>query len=117
MKHFLIFILITFPFVSFSQKGTFSIRYLSYTGHPVFEGRMPAKNNPRVVIDDSTFQQIIGKDTISYSITKKVDENYFKATDGLKDFIIKITRQNIGKWKHSIRIEDGEIVTTYLTID
>lgn len=49
MKYFFIFILITFPFVSFSQKITFSIRYLSYTGHPVFEGRMPAKNNPRVV--------------------------------------------------------------------
>lgn len=117
MKYLLIWTLLMFSVSGFAQDRVFNLRYISTNVSPTFEGKMPAKGDPKVIITDSTFIQSIQNDKVVYTITKKVNDNYFKASDGIKDYIITVRKENIGRWKHAIKIESGNDVTTYLSID
>jgi len=66
------------------------------------------KANSTVIISDST----ITIDRGTFKITKKVDSTYFKCTDGLKDFIIKVNYQRIKRYSGFINEESGDNIVT-----
>lgn len=51
-----------------------------------------------VIVSDSAFTTITKQRTDTFKIVKKINDNYFKITDGLKEYIIKITEQKFGKY-------------------
>lgn len=105
----LLFVCLLFPVIGFSQ--TFHITGLSVSSY----GRTVPKiykTNSKVIISDSTItMDFKGKQT-TYQITKKVDSSYFKCTDGLKDFIIKVNRQKILRYSGFINEESGDNIAT-----
>ena len=57
--------------------------------------------NATVVISESFMDFEAGGKTTSYAIVKKVNENYFKVRDGLKEYVITITNGSPGLKKYS----------------
>jgi hypothetical protein len=63
------------------------------------------KSNQTITVTDSTFiQNYRGKETV-YNIVKKVSANYFKVTDGLKDYIVRISDLKYKKYNGIIVME------------
>lgn len=56
------------------------------------------KTKITVIVTDSTFTQVYdGKETV-YQIVKKVSDNYFKMSDGLKEYVVRITEEKYKKY-------------------
>ena len=56
------------------------------------------KTKMAIIVSDSTYTQIFKDTKTVYKIVKKVDENYFKISDGLKETIVKISDVKIKKY-------------------
>ncbi len=66
-----------------------------------------AKVNIKIVISDSTFTEFVMGKEVSYKIIKKVDDNNFKISDGLVDYIIRISNDKFRKYSGMI-VQDGD---------
>lgn len=105
----ILFICLLLPVIGFGQ--TYHITGLSMSSY----GRtIPEiyKANLKVIISDSTISMINAGKESKYAIIKKVDNNYFKCTDGLKDFIIQVNHQKIRRYSGFINEESGDTITT-----
>lgn len=111
MKKILIALFICFPFFSISQK-TYHITGISksYIGLAGI-----GKTDMLITVDDSTFTSIYKKTKTVYNIIKKVDSNYFKISDGLKDYVIRISDQKYRKYSGSIiqETDKGDMIFYY----
>lgn len=47
-----------------------------------------------ITVTDSTYSYTYKGNTTTYSIIKKVNDNYFKVLDGLKEFFVKIENES-----------------------
>lgn len=92
----LLFILMLLPVFTFGQK------IYNVTGISVVHNLQPSskimKASFQIVIDDTSFSEITnGKKTV-FKITKRINENYFKISDGLQEAIVLVTEQKTKKY-------------------
>ena len=113
MKKILFVFFTIIPILVFSQK-VYDIGGAMISAGNSLSGSGIVKANGTVTITDSTFHSEMKNSHYTFNIIKKIDDSYFKATDGLKDYIIKITEQKIGKYSGMIRIETDKMVVVYM---
>ena len=71
------------------------------------------------ILKDSLWSLNIGGKTQEWKVTKKVSNTYFVATDGIKDYIYKITvldkiSRGVGyKYNGIINVESGNLAFAY----
>ena len=105
----ILFIFLFLPIFSKAQK-VYNIIATSST-IPIAKNYGVVKIKATITVTDSTFiYDYKGKETV-YKMVKKVSNNYFKVTDGLKDYIINIGDTKIFNYKGIIRQEtpDGDV--------
>lgn len=95
MKIILPAILLFISSIVCAQKTYNVVGILPYFTDP----KMPSINHVTnaqmtVTVTDTTFTTTYKNKTASYKIIKKVDDNYFKITDGLKEYIIRIANES-----------------------
>lgn len=118
MKQLLFIIIFILPIICFGQRK-YSIQRFSHkdiSGDQSY-GRMPKSQNAFILITDSIIQFSAKDASFIYKITKKVNDNYFKATDGLKEYIVRIDSFKVFNLKTNIIIEDGKNTDSFLSKD
>jgi hypothetical protein len=113
MKKIILLLFILLPVFGFSQR-VYDIGGSILTTGNSLSGSGILKVNGTITVTDSTFHSEFKNSHYTFEITKKVDDSYFRATDGLKDYIIKITEQKIGKYSGTIRVEGDNMIVVYM---
>ena len=115
MKKVFFLCFISLPFFGFSQKS-FEIGGMSInSANSAVPTSSIVKVKGNIIISDSTFATNLGPQSQTFQIIKKVDDNYFKVTDGLQDYIVRVNLQNAGRYSGVINIEsDKRIVSCFI---
>ncbi len=104
--------MLLFPVIAFSQRQ-YNIVAISIVQPGLSTGGI-IKAKMTVTLTDSTLSVTANNQTQTGKIIKKVDSNYFKVSDGLKESIIKIVEQKNGKYSGFINQEsDKGIVSMF----
>jgi len=115
MKKAIVLLFVLFPLLGFTQK-IYEISGMSIKSQLLdisTSGILRAKGT--ISIEDSSFTTKIGNQSQTYKIIKKVDDNYFQVTDGLKESTVRIINQKFGKYSGVINIEsDKQLVSCFI---
>lgn len=80
------------------------------------------KKESKAILQDSLFNVTYEGSNVKYKVTKKVSETYFMTTDGIKDFIFKITfmdkvtRGPGFKYDTVLNVESGQVTYVYYAL-